>query len=104
MTPTDLGSYALSVQSAAVETILLRLAAEDILGQLLRREGTMAELGREGGDPKLDWVDGVEKILDHPEWLIAAEREAHEILQLGIRHIIWAGMGGSVQTVYLLKR
>ena len=90
--------------SPEVDTIVRRLAADDILGQLLRRDGRMAELGTEGGDIKLDWVDGVEKALQNPEQLSAAEREAQDIVDQGIRHVIWSGMGGSVQTVYALAR
>ena len=87
-----------------IEPILEQLAHDDFLGQLLRREGRAGKLGSEGGDPKLDWVDGVEKALAHPEWLAECEGEARDLLQLGIRHVIWSGMGGSVQTVYVLKR
>jgi len=86
------------------DATLQRLADDDIIGQLLRREGKMAELATENGVVMLDWVDGVEQALAHPEWLAECEREALEILQSGIKHIIWAGMGGSVQTVYVLKR
>src|SRR5688572_17515028 len=87
-----------------VDRLISRLAAEDALGQLLRREGRMAELGTEGGDIKLDWVDGVETALSNPDQLAAAEREGADIVAAGMRHVIWAGMGGSVQTVYTLKR
>ena len=87
-----------------VEATLQRLAAEDVLGQLLRREGRMAALGSEGGDVKLDWVDGVEWALGHPQALQAAAAEGAATLRRGIRHVIWSGMGGSVQTVYTLKR
>ena len=87
-----------------VEATLQRLAAEDVLGQLLRREGRMATLGSEGGDVKLDWVDGVQWALDHPQALQAAAEEGAATLRQGIRHVIWSGMGGSVQTVYTLKR
>jgi glucose-6-phosphate isomerase len=87
-----------------IEPVLEQLARDDFLGQLLKREGKAGELGSEGGDPKLDWVDGVEKALAHPEWLAQCERDAQDVLQLGIRHVIWSGMGGSVQTVYVLKR
>jgi hypothetical protein len=80
------------------------LADVDIRGQLLERRGTMRELGSEGGDPKLDWVDGVELALRDRERLAECEREARDILARGIRHVIWAGMGGSVQTVYVLSR
>jgi hypothetical protein len=88
----------------AVTTVLDRLAADDVLGQLLRREGRMAELATEAGDIKLDWVDGVEKALKHPEQLEAVEEESRQLVAQGIRHVIWSGMGGSVQTVYTLKR
>ena len=90
--------------SPEVGSLVARLAAEDALGQLLRRDGRMAELGAEGGDIKLDWVDGVEKALSQPEQLAAAESEGADIIRQGIKHVIWAGMGGSVQTVYALKR
>ncbi|MGH2367525.1 MAG: hypothetical protein ACRDI2_04945, partial [Chloroflexota bacterium] len=79
-------------------------AEEDALGQLLRRDGRMADLATEGGDVKLDWVDGVEQALASPDRLPAAEQEGTSIVQQGIRHVIWSGMGGSVQTVYTLKR
>src|SRR5919197_2340630 len=87
---------------AAVDALVDRLAAGDICGQLLRRDGGMAELATEAGDIKLDWVDGVEQALAHPDWLTAAEQEAAAIVCRGTRRIIWCGMGGSVQTVYTL--
>ncbi|HIE51309.1 MAG TPA: hypothetical protein EYP85_06085 [Armatimonadetes bacterium] len=90
-------------ESSAVDELVNRLAEEDILGQLLRREGRLAELATEDGDVKLDWVDGVEKALVHPEWLMEVEREAADIVRQGIRRVIWAGMGGSVQTIYALR-
>jgi hypothetical protein len=97
------GADAPQVQ-AAVEATLERLAADDVLGQLLRREGRMAALGTESGDVKLDWVDGVERALESPDALAGAEEEGAATLRRGIRHVIWSGMGGSVQTVYTLKR
>ncbi len=81
---------------------LQRLLAEDALGQLRRREGRMAELGSENGVLKLDWVEGVARLLANQDWLEAVETEAHTIWEQGIRHIIWAGMGGSVITVRVL--
>ena len=77
-----------------VEATLERLAAEDVLGQLLRREGRMATLGTEGGDVKLDWVDGVERALDHPQALQAAAEEGAATLRQGHppRHLV--GHGG----------
>jgi glucose-6-phosphate isomerase len=83
---------------------LARLIADDALGQLTARSGRMRELGAEGGDVKLDWMEGVELALANPERLAAVEREAAAILDAGIRHVIWAGMGGSVQTLYALWR
>ena len=78
------------------------LLTEDAVGQLQRREGRMAQLGSEDGVLKLDWVDGVARLLAHPEWLETVEAEAHAIWEQGIRHILWAGMGGSIITVRVL--
>ena len=83
-------------------TPLQRLLTEDALGQLQRREGRMAQLGSEDGVLKLDWVDGVARLLAHTDWVDAVEAEARAIWEQGIRHIIWAGMGGSVITVRVL--
>lgn len=94
----------LGSESAGADARVRQLAAADLLGQLLDRRGRMRELGDEGGDIKLDWVDGVEQALAHPAWLEALAAEARDILAAGIRHVIWSGMGGSVQTVYCLKR
>jgi hypothetical protein len=88
----------------AVAALLDRLRAEDALGQLLERRDRMAQLATEAGDVKLDWVDGVAWALDHPEALEQLERQVAELPARGIRHLIWAGMGGSVQTVHVLKR
>jgi hypothetical protein len=103
-TPTGTVITLEGASAPEVEATLERLAAEDVLGQLLRREGRMATLGTEGGDVKLDWVDGVQWALDHPQALQAAAEEGAATLRQGIRHVIWSGMGGSVQTVYTLKR
>ncbi len=81
---------------------LQRIIAEDAVGQLRRRDGRMAELGSENGELKLDWVEGVARLLADPSMLEEVEAEAQEIWQRGIRHIIWAGMGGSVLTVRVL--
>lgn len=82
---------------------LHRLEAEDAVVQLRGREGTMARLGSEDGVPKLDWVEGVARLLENEAWLEEVEAEAVEIVDRGIRHIIWAGMGGSVMTVQVLR-
>ena len=89
---------------AEPESALTRLIAEDALGQLLSRSGRMRELATEGDDVKLDWLAGVEQALAKRERLAAVETEAAAIARLGIRYVIWAGMGGSVQTVYALAR
>ena len=78
---------------------LRRIIQEDAVGQLLRREGLMAELGSEDGALKLDWVEGVPRLLANPTLLEEVEDEARQLWERGIRHIIWAGMGGSVIAV-----
>src|SRR6266516_5970588 len=81
---------------------LQKLIEEDAIGQLHRRDGLMATLGSEDGALKLDWVEGVARLLADPKMLEEVEAEAKDIWQRGIRHIIWAGMGGSVLTVRVL--
>ncbi len=81
---------------------LQRIIVEDAVGQLRRRDGRMARLGSENGELKLDWVEGVARLLADPGMLEEVEAEAREVWQRGIRHIIWAGMGGSVLTVRVL--
>jgi hypothetical protein len=81
---------------------LRKLIEDDAVGQLRRRDGLMATLGSEGAALKLDWVEGVARLLADPTMLEEVEAEAKDIWQRGIRHIIWAGMGGSVLTVRVL--
>ena len=81
---------------------LRKLIEDDAVGQLRRRDGLMATLGSENGELKLDWVEGVARLLADPVMLEMVEAEAKDIWQRGIRHIIWAGMGGSVLTVRVL--
>jgi len=81
---------------------LRRLMADDAVGQLRRREGRMARLGSEGNAVKLDWVEGVGRLLQDDGGLEGVEAEARELWRRGIRHVIWAGMGGSVITVHVL--
>lgn len=83
-------------------TALQRLIEDDAVGQLRRREGLMAALGSEDGALKLDWVEGISRLLADPVQLEEVEAEAWDIWQRGMRHIIWAGMGGSVLTVRVL--
>ena len=86
----------------ATLSALQKLIDDDAIGQLRRRDGLMATLGSEDGVLKLDWVEGVARLLADPTMLEDVETEAKDILQSGIRHIIWAGMGGSVLTVRVL--
>lgn len=81
---------------------LQRLIDEDAVGQLRRQAGLMAQLGSENGALKLDWVEGVERLLANPETLASVEAEGRDLWQRGIRHVIWAGMGGSVMAVRVL--
>ena len=91
------------MDDVAIQARLRRLAAEDAVGQLRRRGGLMVSLGSEDGALKLDWVEGVARLLADPEKLAEMEVEARAIRDRGIRHIIWAGMGGSVLTVRVLR-
>src|SRR2546428_4887322 len=81
---------------------LQQLVEDDAGGQLRRRDGLMATLGSEGSALKLDWVEGVARLLADPAQLEEVEAEARDIWQRGIRHMIWAGMGGSVIAVRVL--
>src|SRR5438034_5935258 len=83
-------------------TALQHLIEDDAVGQLRRRDGLMATLGSEDGALKLDWVEGGARLLADPAQLEQVEAEARDIWQRGIRHLIWAGMGGSVITVRVL--
>jgi hypothetical protein len=86
----------------ATRSALQQLIQDDAVGQLRRREGLMATLGSENGALKLDWVEGIARLLADPGQLEEVEAEARDIWQRGIRHIIWAGMGGSIITVRVL--
>jgi len=81
---------------------LRRLLADDAVGQLRRRDGRMADLGSEGDVPKLDWVEGVARLLRDDAALEGIEDDAAAMRARGIRHVIWAGMGGSVIAVRVL--
>jgi hypothetical protein len=81
---------------------LARLAHEDVVGQLRRREGAMLRFGSENGVPMLDWVDAVPRLLSDPAQVETVEQEAQQLIARGIRHIVWAGMGGSVLAVQVL--
>jgi glucose-6-phosphate isomerase len=88
--------------SDAIESALDRLARDDALGQLLDRNGRMAALATENGDVKLDWVDQVAWALEHPEAIDQVEALGASI-RARCEHVIWSGMGGSVQAVHTLK-
>src|SRR5438093_1609484 len=86
----------------ARRSALQQLIQDDAVGQLRRGDGLMATLGSEDGALKLDWVEGVARLLADPAQLEEVEAEARDIWQRGIRHMIWAGMGGSVIAVRVL--
>lgn len=83
-------------------TALQRLVAENAVSQLRQSAGVMAQLGAENGDLKLDWVEGVARLLADDSQLESVERDAQALWERGIRHIIWAGMGGSIITVRVM--
>ena len=86
----------------ARRSALQQLIQDDAVGQLRRRDGLMATLGSEDGVLKLDWVEGIARLLADPTQLEEVEAEARGIWQRGIRHMIWVGMGGSVIAVRVL--
>jgi glucose-6-phosphate isomerase len=81
---------------------LQQLIEDDAVRQLRKSKGLMATLGSEDGALKLDWVEGVQRLLADNALLEQVEAEAREIRGRGIRHIIWAGMGGSIMAVHVL--
>ncbi|HEX6554774.1 MAG TPA: hypothetical protein VF026_18555 [Ktedonobacteraceae bacterium] len=81
---------------------LQQLIKDDAIGQLRQQKGLMATLGSEDGALKLDWVEGVARLLADNAMLEQVEAEAREIWKPGIRHIIRAGMGGSIMAVRVL--
>src|SRR5258708_20125490 len=62
----------------------------------------MAAFATENGDVKLDWSDQVAWALDHPQAIQEVETLAAWI-RSRFEHVIWSGMGGSVQAVHALK-
>lgn len=92
----------LDLDSRDVGAGIDRMVREDVIGQLLGRRGRMAELATEAGDVKLDWVDQVAWALDHPDVVQAVERLAQSIRER-FAHVVWSGMGGSIQAVHTLK-
>src|SRR6266699_5354899 len=81
---------------------LQQLIKYDAVRQLRQQQGLMATLGSEDGALKLDWVEGVQRLLADNAMLEQVEAEAREIWERGIRHIIWAGMGGSIMALRVL--
>jgi len=91
------GSYLSEVEAARS-----RLIEADALGQLIERRGRLAELATEAGDVKLDWVDEIPWVLRNPDSLHGVEDLAEDLAASHVRHLIWSGMGGSVQAVRVL--
>ncbi|HEX8995490.1 MAG TPA: hypothetical protein VF812_05630 [Ktedonobacterales bacterium] len=87
----------------ASSVALAQIIQSDAVGQLRRRDGEMARLGSEGDTLKLDWVEAIPWLLAHPDALATVEDEAQALVARGVRQVIWAGMGGSVLTVRVLK-
>lgn len=91
--------------SEEAQKLLKQLEQEDFLEQFWGCQGRVAELGLEDNQPKLDWVNGLANLVAHPEWQEILLNEAQEILaEPQVKHIVWTGMGGSVQTVHVLKK
>src|SRR5260370_344851 len=88
--------------SAAMNAAIERLVGDDAIGQLLDRRGRMAELATDNGGVKLDWADQVAWALDHPAAIDGVEELAAWI-RSRFDHVIWSGMGGSVQAVHTIK-
>ncbi|HXM57490.1 MAG TPA: hypothetical protein VOB72_18980 [Candidatus Dormibacteraeota bacterium] len=93
---------ALEAEAPGLAAALERLRTEDALGQLIERRGRMAELATEDGDVKLDWADGVARALEAAA-LADVDALAASIRAAGVRHLVWSGMGGSVQTIHALR-
>lgn len=80
---------------------LARIAQADVVRGIIRRDPTIDGRWLEGG-ASMDWFDATRVLIEQPELLHAVEREADEIVAAGVRHVIWAGMGGSVVAVQAL--
>src|SRR6266699_1300682 len=92
----------MTIGKGASSSALQQLIKDYAVRQLRKPEGLMATLGSEDGALKLDWVEGVQRLLADNTMLEQVEAEAREIQGRGIRHIIWAGMGGSIMAVRVL--
>lgn len=92
----------LEVSGVGIDALLDRLAREDVIGQILDRRGRMAELATEAGDVKLDWSDQAGWALQHPETIADVESMAASI-RSRFEHVVWSGMGGSIQAVHTLS-
>lgn len=92
----------LDVDSPAIQETIERLLREDVIGQMLERRGRMAALATEAGDVKLDWSDQVDWALAHPAAIDGVEDLARSI-RARFDHLVWSGMGGSIQAVHALK-
>src|SRR5205823_11529979 len=90
------------VSTSGSSPAVQQLINDDAVRQLRQQKGLMATLGSEDGALKLDWVEGVQRLLADNAMLEQVEAEAREIWERGIRHIIWAGMGGSIMAVRVL--
>ena len=78
------------------DAALGRIRDEDVIGRFIRREPSVKELCSVNGAVAQQWFDATGRLLDTPGALDAVEREAVQLVDSGCRHVIWAGMGGSV--------
>ena len=79
-----------------------QIDAAAALRQLAQREGRMAELCSENGTVRIDWVDAIGALLADQRPLVELEELAEAWRRRGVRHVVWAGMGGSGVTVGVL--
>lgn len=91
------------MNAVSMTPALLRITHEDAIGQLRRRSDAMKRLGTDQDTQMLDWVEAIPRLLADPEGPERVEDEARQFAAQGIRHIIWAGMGGSVLSVQVLR-
>src|SRR5258708_21728699 len=92
----------LELDSSEIGGLLDRLTREDVVGQLFERRRRMGELGSGGGEVKVDWVDQVGWGVDYPDAMDGVETLAKSI-RSRFAHVIWSGMGGSIQAVHTLE-
>lgn len=84
------------------DAALQRICDEDVIGRFIRRQPPVEELCTVNGAVAQQWFDATGRLLDTPGALDTVEREAAQLVDSGCRHVIWAGMGGSVVPIQAL--